>query len=208
VDNDPTKYAALARGKCPIHEEHLPELLARHRGKRLVFSDSLSAAVQASRAVFIAVGTPPTHDGEADLSYVDLVAREIAGALNDYKVIVGKSTVPVYTSDWVRRVMVLNGAPADLFDVASNPEFLREGTAVTDFLYPDPCHRREYARLLQPGTRDLPADARRQLLPAARRNCESRMRYRPATRNRHQHQVGRGYQVRIHRLSDDEDQLY
>ena len=65
------------------------------------------------------------------------MAREIAGAVNDYKVIVGKSTVPVYTSDWVRRVMVLNGAPGDLFDVASNPEFLREGTAVTDFLYPD-----------------------------------------------------------------------
>jgi UDPglucose 6-dehydrogenase len=147
VDNDPAKYAALARGKCPIHEEHLPELLARHRGKRLVFSDSLSAAVQASRAVFIAVGTPPTHDGEADLSYVDLVAREIAGALNDYKVIVGKSTVPVYTSDWVRRVMVLNGAPADLFDVASNPEFLREGTAVTDFLYPD---RMSSARIRPP----------------------------------------------------------
>ncbi len=137
VDNDPAKYAALARGECPIHEEYLPELLARHRGKRLVFSDCLSAAVQASRAVFIAVGTPPAHDGKADLSYVDSVAREIAGALNDYKVIVGKSTVPVYTSDWVRRVMVLNGAPAERFDVASNPEFLREGTAVTDFLYPD-----------------------------------------------------------------------
>jgi UDPglucose 6-dehydrogenase len=137
VDNDPLKYAALARGECPIHEEHLPELLARHRGKRLAFSDCLPAAVRASRAVFIAVGTPPTHNGEADLTYVESVARAIAGAVDDYKIIVAKSTVPVYTSDWVRRVMILNGAPGDRFDVASNPEFLREGTAVTDFLYPD-----------------------------------------------------------------------
>jgi UDPglucose 6-dehydrogenase len=76
-------------------------------------------------------------DGEADLSYVESVAREIAGSVNDYKVIVSKSTVPVYTSEWVRKVMLLNGAPSDLFEVASNPEFLREGTAVTDFLYPD-----------------------------------------------------------------------
>jgi UDPglucose 6-dehydrogenase len=87
--------------------------------------------------IFIAVGTPPTVDGEADLSYVESVAREIAGSVNNCKVIVGKSTVPVYTSEWVRKVMLLNGAPSDLFEVASNPEFLREGTAVTDFLYPD-----------------------------------------------------------------------
>jgi UDPglucose 6-dehydrogenase len=137
VDNDPTKYAALASGECPIHEEHLPELLTKHRGTKLSFSDNVKAAVRASKAVFIAVGTPPTVNGEADLSYVEAVSREIAGAVNDYKVIVGKSTVPVYTSDWVRRVMLLNGAPSDHFDVASNPEFLREGTAVTDFLYPD-----------------------------------------------------------------------
>ena len=76
-------------------------------------------------------------NGEADLSYVESVAREIAANIKDYKIVVGKSTVPVYTSEWVRRVMLLNGAPAHLFDVASNPEFLREGTAVTDFLYPD-----------------------------------------------------------------------
>jgi UDPglucose 6-dehydrogenase len=137
VDNDPVKYAALASGTCPIHEEHLPELLARHRQRRLSFSDSLPGPVSASQAVFIAVGTPPTFGGEADLSYVESVAREIAHCIGDYKVIVGKSTVPVYTSDWVRRVMLLNGAPAEKFDVASNPEFLREGTAVEDFLYPD-----------------------------------------------------------------------
>jgi UDPglucose 6-dehydrogenase len=137
VDNDPVKYAALARGECPIHEQHLPGLMAKHRGERLSFSNSCADAVRACQAVFVAVGTPPTVNGEADLSYVESVAREIAGSVNDYKVIVGKSTVPVYTSDWVRRVMLLNHAPADLFDVASNPEFLREGTAVTDFLYPD-----------------------------------------------------------------------
>jgi len=137
VDNDPVKYSALQRGEVPIHERFLPELLARHRGQRLAFSDDLPNAVRASRAVFVAVGTPPAINGEADLSYVESVAREIASAVNGYKIVVGKSTVPVYTSDWVRRVMLLNGAPAKLFDVASNPEFLREGTAVTDFLYPD-----------------------------------------------------------------------
>jgi UDPglucose 6-dehydrogenase len=137
VDKDPKRYSALVAGECPIHELYLPELLARNRGQRLSFSDNVAASVRASHAVFIAVGTPPTINGEADLSYVESVAREIAGCVSDYKVIVGKSTVPVYTSEWVRKVMLLNGAPPDLFDVVSNPEFLREGTAVTDFLYPD-----------------------------------------------------------------------
>src|SRR5664279_6005887 len=137
VDKDPKRYSALAAGECPIHELYLPELLARNRGQRLSFSDNLAASVRPSQAVFVAVGTPPTVNGEADLSYVESVAREIAGSVNDYKVIVGKSTVPVYTSEWVRKVMLLNGAPPHLFDVVSNPEFLREGTAVTDFLYPD-----------------------------------------------------------------------
>jgi UDPglucose 6-dehydrogenase len=137
VDNDATKVAALQRGEVPIHEEHLPELLARHRANRLSFSDRTTEAVRASDAVFIAVGTPPTDSGEADLSYVESVARDIAGAVDDYKIVVDKSTVPVYTSEWVRKVMLLNGAPHGCFDVASNPEFLREGTAVSDFLYPD-----------------------------------------------------------------------
>lgn len=137
VDKDPKRYSALAAGECPIHEVHLPELLARNHGKGLSFSESLTEPVQTSQAVFVAVGTPPTVNGEADLSYVESVAREIAGCVNNYKVIVGKSTVPVYTSEWVRKVMLLNGAPSALFEVASNPEFLREGTAVTDFLYPD-----------------------------------------------------------------------
>ncbi len=136
-DNDPAKQAVLQEGLCPIHEKFVPELLERHRGSKLRLSDSLSGSVAQAEAIFIAVGTPPTVNGEADLSYVESVAREIASNIKDHKIVVGKSTVPVYTSEWVRRVMLLNGAPAHLFDVASNPEFLREGTAVTDFLYPE-----------------------------------------------------------------------
>src|SRR5437868_11366076 len=137
VDNDQKKLSALNRGEVPIHEKFLPELLHRHRGVRLKFSDDLETAVRASSAIFVAVGTPPTEHGEADLSYVESVARGISGAINSYKVVVEKSTVPVYTSDWVRKIILRNGAEPEAFDIASNPEFLREGTAVTDFLYPD-----------------------------------------------------------------------
>jgi UDPglucose 6-dehydrogenase len=137
VDNDERKLAELQRGECPIHEKFLPELLERHRDKRLGFTGDLADAVRKSEVIFIAVGTPPKDDGDADLSYVESVAQGIACAIDSYKVIVEKSTVPVYTNSWVRKIMLLNGAPAELFDVASNPEFLREGTAVADFLYPD-----------------------------------------------------------------------
>ena len=137
VDNDQAKLTALKSGLVPIHEKFLPELLLRHRDHNLTFSDDLGAAVRASDAIFVAVGTPPTEQGEADLSYVESVARGISGAINSYKVVVEKSTVPVYTSDWVRKIMLRNAAAPDSFDIASNPEFLREGTAVTDFLYPD-----------------------------------------------------------------------
>ncbi len=137
VDNDREKVAALQAGNVPIHEKFLPELLERHRGQRLAFSENLQQAVRASSAVFIAVGTPPTEQGEADLSYVESVARSVSSAINGYKVVVEKSTVPVYTSEWIRKIILRNAAAPDSFDVASNPEFLREGTAVTDFLYPD-----------------------------------------------------------------------
>jgi len=137
VDNDQGKLAALRNGQVPIHENFLPELLNRHRGRRLTFSDDLQEAVRLSSVIFVAVGTPPTESGEADLSYVESVAREIAGGINAYKVIVEKSTVPVYTSEWVRKIILRHGTDPELFDVASNPEFLREGTAVTDFLFPD-----------------------------------------------------------------------
>jgi UDPglucose 6-dehydrogenase len=137
VDNDQQKLAALRAGEVPIHENFLPELLQRHRDHSLTFSGDLDDAVRASAAIFIAVGTPPTEQGEADLSYVESVARSISGAIDGYKVIVEKSTVPVYTSNWIRKIILRNATAPDEFDVASNPEFLREGTAVTDFLYPD-----------------------------------------------------------------------
>lgn len=137
VDNDQQKLAALRNGQVPIHENFLPELLGRHRGHRLTFSDDLKEAVALCSVIFVAVGTPPTESGEADLSYVESVAREISGGVNGYKVVVEKSTVPVYTSEWVRRIILRNGSNPEMFDVASNPEFLREGTAVTDFLFPD-----------------------------------------------------------------------
>jgi UDPglucose 6-dehydrogenase len=137
IDNDKDKISVLNAGGVPIHEEFLPELLGRHRGKLLTFSSELPDAVRKSQAIFIAVGTPSTEHGEADLSYVEQVSREVACAISEYKIVVEKSTVPVFTSNWVRRVMLLEGADPDRFDVASNPEFLREGTAVGDFLYPD-----------------------------------------------------------------------
>jgi UDPglucose 6-dehydrogenase len=137
VDDDSAKIAALERGEVPIHERFLPELLARHRGGRLKFSTSVAQAVGEADAIFITVGTPQSETGEADLSYVEAVSRDIAGAIKGQKLIVEKSTVPVNTCEALRKALLLNGAPAGAFSVASNPEFLREGSAVTDFLYPD-----------------------------------------------------------------------
>jgi UDPglucose 6-dehydrogenase len=137
VDNDTEKIAALERGEVPIHEPLLPELLNRHRGARLRFSTSVAQAVAESQVIFITVGTPPAENGEADLSYVEAVAHEVASAIKDPKLLVEKSTVPVRTLESICKSLVLNGANPLLFSVASNPEFLREGTAVTDFLYPD-----------------------------------------------------------------------
>jgi UDPglucose 6-dehydrogenase len=138
VDNDRERVAALVTGDIPIFEEHLRELLARHAGQRITFSSELAESVRRSSVIFIAVGTPMAENGDPDLSYVEAVAREIAGAIeDDFKVIICKSTVPVYTCAWVRRVLQLNGASTEGFAVVANPEFLREGTAVTDFLYPD-----------------------------------------------------------------------
>jgi UDPglucose 6-dehydrogenase len=137
VDNDADKIAALNSGGTLIHEDYLQELLSRHRDSRLTFSTSIEDAVAESLVILIAVGTPPSVNGEADLSYVESVTRAIAQSANGYKVIVEKSTVPVYTNEWIRRAMMLNGNCGEEFDVVSNPEFLREGTAVTDFLYPD-----------------------------------------------------------------------
>ena len=127
VDNDEGKVRMLREGGIPIHEEYLPELLSRHRDSKLEFTSDLRGAAQAAHAIFIAVGTPQSSTGSADLSYVDAVASEIARSIDSYKVIVEKSTVPVYTNEWVRRVIERNGVPKENFDVTSNPEFLREG---------------------------------------------------------------------------------
>src|SRR5579863_1234624 len=137
VDNDETKIRTLREGRIPIHEEYLPELLSRRHANHVEFTTDLKSAAEKAQAIFIAVGTPQSQSGSADLSYVDAVASEIARSIDGYKVIVEKSTVPVYTNEWVRRVIERNGVPKDQFDMASNPEFLREGTAVVDFLYPD-----------------------------------------------------------------------
>ena len=137
VDNDERKVAALQGGDTLIHENYLPELLERYRNTKVRFMTDLAEATRECVAIFIAVGTPQSETGDADLSYVEAVACEIARSINSYKVIVEKSTVPVYTNEWVRRSMERNGVDRHLFDVVSNPEFLREGTAVSDFLHPD-----------------------------------------------------------------------
>jgi len=137
VDNDERKVAALQGGDTLIHENYLPELLERYRNTKVRFMTDLAEATRECEAIFIAVGTPQSETGDADLSYVEAVACEIARSLTSYKVIVEKSTVPVYTNEWVRRSMERNGVARHLFDVVSNPEFLREGTAVADFLHPD-----------------------------------------------------------------------
>jgi UDPglucose 6-dehydrogenase len=137
VDNDEARVKALREGGVPIYEEHLPELLARHRDRGVEFTADLGGAVARSEAIFIAVGTPQGDTGAADLSYIEAVVAEIARAINGYKVIVEKSTVPVYTNEWIRRVLNRYGVAPQRFDVVSNPEFLREGTAVMDFLHPD-----------------------------------------------------------------------
>jgi len=137
VDNDERKVEALQSGDTLIHENHLPELLDRYRNTRVRFMTDLAEATRECSVIFIAVGTPQSDTGDADLSYVESVASEIARSVNGYKVIVEKSTVPVYTNEWIRRVIERNGVSRDAFDVVSNPEFLREGTAVEDFLHPD-----------------------------------------------------------------------
>lgn len=137
VDNDERKVAALQSGDALIHENHLPDLLARHRNTRIRFTTDLGEATRACDAIFIAVGTPQSETGDADLSYVEAVACEIARSIEGYKVIVEKSTVPVYTNEWICRAFERNGVSRESFDVVSNPEFLREGTAVADFLHPD-----------------------------------------------------------------------
>ena len=137
VDNDEARVRTLCAGGVPIFEEGLSELLAKHRGRGVEFTTDLGRAVEHSEAIFIAVGTPQGDTGAADLSYVEAVVSEIARGVSGYKVIVEKSTVPVYTNEWIRRVLHRHGVDPQTFDVVSNPELLREGTAILDFLHPD-----------------------------------------------------------------------
>ena len=138
VDKDAAKIAMLHNGEMPIYEPGLEDLVARNvDAGRLHFTTELEAAVAGAEAVFIAVGTPSRRgDGHADLSYVHAAAREIAAAVTGYTVIVTKSTVPVGTGREIEAIVREVNPGAD-FDVASNPEFLREGSAIADFMWPD-----------------------------------------------------------------------
>ena len=138
VDNDERKLAALKDGASPDPRK----LSARTAGAAIAasvsnFPTTCRKPSAPAQSFLLPSARRPPNRGDADLSYVESVAREISGAIDDYKVVVEKSTVPVYTSEWVRRIILRNGADPESFDVASNPEFLREGTAVTDFLFPD-----------------------------------------------------------------------
>ena len=138
VDNDSDKIAKIIAGDMPIYEPGLADLVSRNvTGGRLHFTTDLKAAVAVADAVFIAVGTPARRgDGHADLSFVYTVAREVAPYLNGYTVVITKSTVPVGTSREVAKIIAAKN-PDAAFDVASNPEFLREGAAIADFMRPD-----------------------------------------------------------------------
>lgn len=138
VDNDRNKIATLQAGGVPFYESHLEALLRRNRAAgQLRFTDRLEEGIDRADIIFICVGTPALASGEADLSAVEQVARRIAENVTGYRLVVEKSTVPVQTGRWIERTLaVYNGGLAKC-DVASNPEFLREGSAVHDFLHPD-----------------------------------------------------------------------
>lgn len=138
VDNDKSKIQSLKKLKIPIYEPGLEELVKNnYRHGRISFTTDISQAVRKSTVIFIAVGTPPKENGEADLTGIENVARSIAIAMNSYRLIVEKSTVPVETGGWVKRTIEINKKKQVPFDVASNPEFLREGQAIKDFMHPD-----------------------------------------------------------------------
>ncbi len=137
VDNVEWKVRELKKGRSPIFEPGLEEIIRHNQGKRLFFTTDLSKAVRESDFIFIAVGTPPKPNGEADISNVKAVARGIAEAMNGYKIIINKSTVPIGMGDIVAEILEAHGPAGMTCDVVSNPEFLREGSAVQDLLRPD-----------------------------------------------------------------------
>lgn len=138
VDNDQAKIKKLRTGIMPIYEPGLSELVKRNvKKRRLSFTNDIKDAIKRSDVIFIAVGTPPKDNGEADLTAVENVSKEIALSMESYKLIVEKSTVPVNTGEWVEHTIKVFNKRGIKFDVASNPEFLREGTAISDFMNPD-----------------------------------------------------------------------
>jgi len=138
VDNDHHKIELLQQGKVSIHEPGLEDLIRKNlKEERLRFSTSIQEGVTASLVIYIAVGTPPKEDGSADLQAVEDVAKEIAQSMDGYKVVVTKSTVPVGTCRWLKQLIQEHQDKPNLFDIVSNPEFLREGSAVEDFMRPD-----------------------------------------------------------------------
>jgi UDPglucose 6-dehydrogenase len=138
VDNDLSKVDSLKKGSIPIYEPGLSELITRNiKNKRLQFSSSIKDAVKSCEVIFITVGTPALDNGEADLTGIEKVAAAIAVNMDGYRLIVEKSTVPVETGDWVRHTISAHIKKKVKFDVASNPEFLREGQAISDFMKPD-----------------------------------------------------------------------
>ena len=139
TDIDEKRIDMLKAGKIPIYEEHLDEVLKRAVAEKRIFYTADSAeAIRAGEVIFICVGTPPKESGEADLSAIDHVAREIAAHANSPKIVVEKSTVPALTGVQLQKALGAYSRANDTkFEVASNPEFLREGTAVGDFFHPD-----------------------------------------------------------------------
>ena len=138
ADKVSEKVEKISRGDLPIYEPGLEDLLKANLKKgNISFSSDLNQTIQAADVIFVCVGTPQGDDGSADMSQIEEVSRLIAENLNGYKVIVEKSTVPVKTSSWIKRIITLYKKSDQEFDVASNPEFLREGSAVSDFLKPD-----------------------------------------------------------------------
>lgn len=138
VDHDTEKLAKLKKGEVPFYEPGLPELLKKHvASKKVTFSDRTEDAVEFGQAIFVCVGTPSTERGKADMSYVERVARTVAENLKDYRLVIEKSTVPIKTSERIRRTISRYIKGDIQFDVASNPEFLREGSAIEDTLKPD-----------------------------------------------------------------------
>jgi len=152
VDKDEAKIKMLLSNKMPIYEPGLDSLVLKNiNSKKLIFTTDISGSIKSQDIIFICVGTPPLPDGSADLRYVEEVAKEIGSNLNSFKIIVNKSTVPIGSGDWVSMIVNdslnekaasgntnnMNNTNASKFDVISNPEFLREGTAISDTFFPD-----------------------------------------------------------------------